>query len=490
MDARAAIKNLASPHPVTVERAAKAIASAVWPRSAKVPAGTSAALVAALERQQAAGNERAQAAVLEALMDYCGAAARGPSPGSSPPPHLTPMQAQQLIPLACRALQPSGTRIAAVGLLGYISLYGAPDLGAQLSQQLAAAGAAQHVVQQLRCGDTQVRVRALLLLKHLLRNIDDPQLQQRAVPEPLRPEVARQLAAVLQDPRLSSEAGQARMCLMQLLVWGDYGNDTAVCSAAVQAGALRALVPELERPGFTALAAAVIGLLAKGGQETAVLEAGAAPALVKVLQAATTAAPSPNDAVRAETALAALQELTASPGGVAALLEAGAGVALLQVVEHSKLEQCLKTTASKFLDELAADAAVLAACDSRFEQHAERLMGRIMAGGRGEGSQGRSVSRPPVAASSGAPAAAAAAGGERCEGCGAAEGPGGAKLRRCAGCRVAVFCSPECQRGNWRAHKARCREVAAGAGAAGAGAGGGKRGAQAGAGRAARSEGR
>jgi hypothetical protein len=44
-----------------------------------------------------------------------------------------------------------------------------------------------------------------------------------------------------------------------------------------------------------------------------------------------------------------------------------------------------------------------------------------------------------------------------CAGCGAA----GGKLRTCAGCNIARYCSKDCQHAAWKAHKASCRAGAA-----------------------------
>ena len=38
-------------------------------------------------------------------------------------------------------------------------------------------------------------------------------------------------------------------------------------------------------------------------------------------------------------------------------------------------------------------------------------------------------------------------------------GKGAEKMQRCAGCRLARYCSPECQRGDRKAHKAECKRV-------------------------------
>ena len=58
---------------------------------------------------------------------------------------------------------------------------------------------------------------------------------------------------------------------------------------------------------------------------------------------------------------------------------------------------------------------------------------------------------PPAAPSDGAPACAACGGGA----------PPGKKLKRCTGCRQVSYCSVECQRAAWKAHKPFCVRVAA-----------------------------
>jgi hypothetical protein len=48
-----------------------------------------------------------------------------------------------------------------------------------------------------------------------------------------------------------------------------------------------------------------------------------------------------------------------------------------------------------------------------------------------------------------------------CWACGVIEGEGIA-LKKCSGCRCALYCSGPCQVGHWKAHKAECRDWAAG----------------------------
>jgi hypothetical protein len=47
---------------------------------------------------------------------------------------------------------------------------------------------------------------------------------------------------------------------------------------------------------------------------------------------------------------------------------------------------------------------------------------------------------------------------ELCFGCGAAAAGGGARLKRCSGCKLVQYCSAGCQRAHWAAgHKALCK---------------------------------
>lgn len=73
----------------------------------------------------------------------------------------------------------------------------------------------------------------------------------------------------------------------------------------------------------------------------------------------------------------------------------------------------------------------------------------------------------PAGASASQPQQQSAAPHKQCAHCGTTEG----KLLRCRGCRAVYFCSAGCQRANWAAHKAACREVQAQRAAA-AGSGG------------------
>jgi hypothetical protein len=60
----------------------------------------------------------------------------------------------------------------------------------------------------------------------------------------------------------------------------------------------------------------------------------------------------------------------------------------------------------------------------------------------------------------GAAAPAAAAPARACAACGVAPEPGGAvRLRLCAGCSAVRYCSAECQRAHWKAHRAACKAL-------------------------------
>ena len=56
----------------------------------------------------------------------------------------------------------------------------------------------------------------------------------------------------------------------------------------------------------------------------------------------------------------------------------------------------------------------------------------------------------PVSTASAAPAAPLC-----CNVCGAS----GGDLQMCAGCRSAIYCGRDCQKADWRAHKAACRRA-------------------------------
>ena len=45
-----------------------------------------------------------------------------------------------------------------------------------------------------------------------------------------------------------------------------------------------------------------------------------------------------------------------------------------------------------------------------------------------------------------------------CAACGQLGGPKAAKLRKCSRCEAVVYCSVECQKSHWKAHKPNCRE--------------------------------
>ena len=47
-----------------------------------------------------------------------------------------------------------------------------------------------------------------------------------------------------------------------------------------------------------------------------------------------------------------------------------------------------------------------------------------------------------------------------CGACGAADGQGGVWLRACDGCDAVRYCSRDCQRANWAAHKLVCKILA------------------------------
>jgi hypothetical protein len=47
----------------------------------------------------------------------------------------------------------------------------------------------------------------------------------------------------------------------------------------------------------------------------------------------------------------------------------------------------------------------------------------------------------------------------RCQATASAVAAAGGKLQLCSGCRTSCYCSRDCQRADWRAHKAVCRRV-------------------------------
>jgi ankyrin repeat protein len=74
------------------------------------------------------------------------------------------------------------------------------------------------------------------------------------------------------------------------------------------------------------------------------------------------------------------------------------------------------------------------------------------------GATGAPAAPPPATALTSRERAAAAAGRytpDRCGGCGAVPDP----PLRCAGCRALVYCSPACQKADWREHKERCKSA-------------------------------
>ena len=56
------------------------------------------------------------------------------------------------------------------------------------------------------------------------------------------------------------------------------------------------------------------------------------------------------------------------------------------------------------------------------------------------------------------PSSSGAAGQERCRSCGKSEDQVDGALKRCRRCRMAKYCSVDCQRKDWRTHRAECED--------------------------------
>ncbi|KAJ7193904.1 hypothetical protein GGX14DRAFT_576757 [Mycena pura] len=61
---------------------------------------------------------------------------------------------------------------------------------------------------------------------------------------------------------------------------------------------------------------------------------------------------------------------------------------------------------------------------------------------------------------------------QACEGCGDWEIAGRDRFRKCSGCRSRFYCSPSCQKSDWKVHKRQCSTLATGNEAAVQAAGG------------------
>lgn len=152
------------------------------------------------------------------------------------------------------------------------------------------------------------------------------------------------------------------------------------------------------------------------------------------------------------------------------------------VVQHLVAASCAANAAApgpsdsnKGVGKAAAAGSVAAAQGPAGSSAAAARNGAESSSAAAAASNGAESSSAAAAAGSPAPAGASAsqpqqqsaAPHKQCAHCGTTEG----KLLRCRGCRTVYFCSDGCQRANWAAHKAACREVQAQRAAA-AGSGG------------------
>jgi hypothetical protein len=150
------------------------------------------------------------------------------------------------------------------------------------------------------------------------------------------------------------------------------------------------------------------------------------------------------DPVRQETAARVLMvALSRSSSG-------GAEGAVL-LAERGALRRARELAASSGDGKVRASAA-------RLVDTLEELLLVAQQGAAGEGAAANDEHgrRQQEAAAAGTPPIGAAASSSVCAACGAAKASGGAKLRRCAGCRAVRYCSPACQKAHWRQHRAAC----------------------------------
>lgn len=188
-------------------------------------------------------------------------------------------------------------------------------------------------------------------------------------------------------------------------------------------------------------AAQLLGGLAQHSTEwaAAILAAGAIQPLVQLLRSAT----------RAEVQMTAVQALSAlldSCPGCGHSIAAAGGAAALQLIAGTGSGLLTRVFAAQVLRKLPPSGAAEAQ-EAASSQQAQ---------------QATTQPAPPPAPAQPAAAPPAAAGLSRppcicgALGCGATTG-----LKRCGGCRAVRYCSVECCRAHWKAHKAECRRVQA-----------------------------
>jgi len=284
----------------------------------------------------------------------------------------------------------------------------------------------------------------------------------------------------------SDEVQQFAALAFTNLAWGLNESNVAAVDAGCVPPLLR-LLRSSNRLAQPEAASALRNLAASSGYwRQALLDAGAAELLVEFLRSCGSSGREQKGA--AELAAQALANMVCDgePTAVAAVVSAAGGLRQLRELLLAHGGETVLQHAAQGLtagwDEPASTAAAAEGAvgggSKRRENKQQPVGSKPPAAGQGtakaaaaEVAAGAEVAAAKPAADTGGQAAGPAAAPPAArppapkvcaaEGCGATRG-----LRRCGGCASVRYCSMECSRAHWRAHKAECRRLQAAAAAA------------------------
>ena len=279
------------------------------------------------------------------------------------------------------------------------------------------------------------------------------------------PEALVQLLRCTRDDSVLREAVRAVSNLIAC-------NDPAVSGAVAAAGGIQTLAQHLCSgscsPGVLSRVLRVLAGLADGSAERGAALAATPGVLQRLVQLLGAAAAASDDTPfeAASTLVAMLWKDSAGEAAAAAAVAAGVAPALVAALRATDSSDCPETDAPHLAYNLAACGQAAALLEAGAAPLLRRLTASAVPAVGEAAADALELLASPAAqgSSAAAPAATKPASGlqqrrqRACDapGCSATHG-----LRFCGGCGSVRYCSQDCSRAHWKAHRAECRRLQA-----------------------------